>query len=87
MPETSPDAVCWCIIGAQMKARYMLVAERVAPIDDMQMEADTAHNWLRRPLPSYTEVYTYNDNRHRTKGEVIALFENAIADARKELSL
>lgn len=83
----SPDAVRWCIIGAQTKTRGTLVADGVAECGAILMEVDTAHNWLRRGMPDTLGLSDYNDNPHRTKGEVVTLFKNAIADARKELSL
>lgn len=62
-----PAAVCWCSIGALIKA---------TPDDEMLRARASAV--LKRHVPAGLLV-TYNDYTYRTQAEVLAVFDKAIA--------
>lgn len=77
---TNRHAVCFCSLGALHRA----AVELHGPSADMA-EIKHAIDRLQRSLPQgFTAVSLWNDRSERTKAEVLAVFDKAIASAEKE---
>jgi len=68
-PE-NPAACCWCISGA---------VSRVATGEENSTRFYTIRNAIRRQIKGERLVALWNDDRHRTHADVIALLDKTIA--------
>jgi hypothetical protein len=74
-PE-SPDAVCWCAMGALMKVDGGYPYKAIEAVEAI----------IRKPrgLPPLRRLAWFNDNKRRTQAEVVAKIREAAAVARGE---
>lgn len=88
---TSPEAVCWCVLGALAKAAGRacgwVLSEQGAGEDASpeHLEAITllakqiGETAFQGPRYNYLVVYRWNDRRSTTDDEVLQVFDKAIA--------
>ena len=78
-PASVSDGVCFCTLGAVERALYDLgykdYSDRLRPFVNVSGHLD---KFIDSNIPAW------NDNIHRSHGEVLALFDCAIKDAEKE---
>jgi len=65
-----PEAVCFCAIGAIMRAEY--------DVRHLDYFVDILERLKRHHERYDPSISSWNDNRNRTKTQVIALFDKAI---------
>lgn len=71
--SSSPNAVCWCSLGA------------INASIEMTGEYDAAKNVLSRVAGE--NIGVWNDAPGRTQAEVLALFDRAIAECESQVSM
>lgn len=68
---TSPDAACFCSLGAMTRARI----DAELPSDELtQIARDLIDAEFRDLHPEFTSMATWNDEPLRTKDEVLNMF-------------